>query len=129
MSWEPITVVGSPEVCETCGAYRSEGETIFRQGDTSDVFRCEDCIPIARKPKPFPHGECECSEHVCDGPAAWSIAREGKRLAVCTRCTLSDDTDRSLLVTMADPVQVYLDYDALGLLIIAAMLGEKGEMQ
>lgn len=74
----------------------------------------------------FPHGACECGEEegcqTCTknpGPAAYKVMRDdGRNLNVCTRCTLSSDRSRRLLATVNDPGDIYMNYDALGGMII-----------
>jgi hypothetical protein len=74
----------------------------------------------------YPHGECECRQGCsCQGipgPAAEEITRNGKRLKVCTRCTLTGDTDREWLVTEASPLEPFRSWDALGLFCIVGHL-------
>lgn len=78
-----------------------------------------------------PHGLCECQSGIgggcCHGrgPAAYSVARDGEALRVCTRCDLSSDTDKRLLVTFEDDADVFFEFDPLGFLCIALDLKEK----
>tara|TARA_Y100000310_G_scaffold341826_1_gene442325 strand:+ start:254 stop:490 length:237 start_codon:yes stop_codon:yes gene_type:complete len=68
--------------------------------------------------KEYPHGNCECvagcqCERNGPGPAYAEVTRDGKRMKVCSRCTLFGDKDEKLLVTAEDSASVYLDYDPL----------------
>ena len=62
---------------------------------------CKDCDPIS-----------ECA-HSC-APIAFSVERNGKTIKVCTRCDLSTDKNKKLLVTMKMEMSWFFDYDALG---------------
>ncbi len=83
----------------------------------------------------YPHGECECRQGCqCQGvpgPAAEEITRDGKRLRVCTRCTLPEDTDRVWLVTKDSPADVFMNYDTLGFFVIIGHLSseESGDIE
>lgn len=75
----------------------------------------------------FPHGECECRGGGCGcearpGPAVFVVARKGKDIKVCTKCDLSRDTNRRLLVTGDEDPGLYNDYDALGFFCVLGML-------
>lgn len=75
----------------------------------------------------FPHGRCECDGATCcggRGPAAYRVTRKGRSMLVCTKCDLSSDTDKVLLVTKDDPAQVWMDFDALGAVCIMFKLAE-----
>lgn len=77
----------------------------------------------------YPHGECECRQGCqcagIPGPAAEEITRNGKRMKVCTRCTLTGDVDRVWLVTEDTPGDVFRNYDPLGFFCILGHLQEK----
>lgn len=78
---------------------------------------------------------CECSGGNCrihdenrpaiTAPIAFLIKRDGKLLSVCTRCRLIGDETVSLLVSAADEVGPYLEYDKLGATVLAMLIGEK----
>lgn len=78
-----------------------------------------------------PYGVCECPQPtgMCcggTGPAAYAVTRAGKRLNVCTRCDLSTDTERVLLIRMEDEtVDVFRVFDAMGFFCILAELAEQ----
>ena len=76
----------------------------------------------------LPHGLCECRDNHgaagCRGPAAWLVTRDGLKLRLCTRCDLSGDRDKVLLVVGSDPLQPYSSYDSLGALSISLHLSE-----
>lgn len=78
------------------------------------------------EPPEYPYGLCECRDScACEtnpGPAAWDVLRDGRRLKVCTRCTLSGDADRKLLVKKTDVVGPFLAYDAWGMCVVALEL-------
>lgn len=70
----------------------------------------------------FPAGRCECDGPTCchgRGPAAFEVTRDGKRMKVCTRCDLTSDGDKKLLVTRDMPAKLFFDFDPLGALCIA----------
>jgi hypothetical protein len=66
----------------------------------------------------YPFGECECRDGCrCEhspGPAAFSLKRGAQSLKVCTRCDLSGDTDKKLLLASDTPIKLFADYDLLG---------------
>ena len=69
---------------------------------------------------------CQCA--VVPGPAAWSIVRDGKEMKVCTRCILSGDYDRKLLVGKDDDANEFIEYDALGFfLMVTSLATEEGK--
>ena len=75
--------------------------------------------------KQFPYGVCECNGETCCGgvgPAAFAVTRNGKRMHVCTRCHLSSDTNKKLLLTEKDQAKPFLDFDALGWFCILDMM-------
>lgn len=78
----------------------------------------------------YPHGVCECDTGVVggcclgDGPAAVEVTRDGKQMRLCTRCDLSTDLDKKVLVTKEDDFAVYVEFDALGALCLAGRLEE-----
>ena len=72
-----------------------------------------------------PHGLCECDGISCcggRGPAWLEVTREGRRIKVCTRCDLTSDKDREILVQPTTPTKVFSDFDALGAMVIADLL-------
>lgn len=78
----------------------------------------------------WPHGLCECREH-CDccleaGPAALQVTRRGDLLKVCTRCVLTEDVDRKVLLEEEDNIVPLFAYDALGLVVLALREKERG---
>ncbi len=78
----------------------------------------------------FPHGRCECDGPTCcggRGPAAFRVTRGGKSMLLCTRCNLSSDTEKVLLVTSHDKASVYADFDALGAMCILLGLFKETE--
>lgn len=80
----------------------------------------------------FPYGVCECPEAsamCCDGqgPVAFSVLRNGKRLRLCTRCDMSTDEDRKTLVKKTDNFKLYLEFDTLGALCLAFDELKKGD--
>lgn len=72
------------------------------------------------------HGLCECTSGCqCEqekGPAAYLVARDGKRFNVCTRCILPGDTTLQVLPTKEDPANVLMQYDMLGMMMVATDL-------
>ena len=74
----------------------------------------------------FTHGVCECRDGCqcagVGGPAAFEVVRVNRTLRVCTRCLLSGDTERRLLVTAADKREPWASYDALGFFVITQRL-------
>lgn len=75
----------------------------------------------------FPHGKCQCDGPTCcggNGPAAFEVTRYGKRMRVCTRCDLSSDQDKTLLVQKDEPMEIYADHDFLGVVCIAMRLAD-----
>ena len=65
----------------------------------------------------FPHGRCQCDGPTCcqgRGPAAYRVEREGRTMRVCTKCDLSSDANKTLLVTEKDKADVWMEFDALG---------------
>lgn len=87
---------------------------------------------VKRDDAPFPYGRCQCGpEYGCmacggTGPAAYEATRDGKRLRLCTRCDLTSDTDKVLLIQETDTnVQVFKDFDALGFFCIIRELMER----
>ena len=77
----------------------------------------------------FPHGKCECHGTSCcggRGPAAFEVIRDEKKMLVCTRCDLSSDKDKRLLITGREPASTYFDFDALGAVCLGFAL-EKQE--
>lgn len=82
------------------------------------------------KQKKYPYGQCECGPDTgcmeCRGfgPAAFRVTRDGKRIRVCSRCDLSSDTNKILLVKPTDKADIFLEWDALGFLCIANMLAK-----
>ena len=79
----------------------------------------------------YPHGECECRQGCqcagVPGPAAELITRDGKRMRVCTRCTLPGDSEREWLLTEESPSEPFASYDALGFFCAAMHLANKRE--
>lgn len=75
----------------------------------------------------FPYGMCECDGAMCCrgyGPAAFSVVRDGKAMKVCTKCDLSSDTNKVLLVKKTDKTKIWMDYDPLGAMCIMFKLQE-----
>ena len=77
----------------------------------------------------FPHGTCECTSGFgsgcChgQGPAAFQVIRDGKKVRLCTKCDLkSDRPTRVCLVTPAEPIQPYAEFDPLGALCIVVQV-------
>lgn len=75
----------------------------------------------------FPHGRCECDEGekrgyrgCCggEGPAAFVATRRAMEMLLCTRCVLPSDGRAALLVTPADPLDVYVEHDEVGAAIV-----------
>lgn len=82
--------------------------------------------------KTHPYGVCECSGGLIGlgccggtGPAAFSVVRDGKRIRVCTRCDLSRDEDKRLLVKKTDMAEPFQSFDALGFFCILGKLSEE----
>lgn len=83
----------------------------------------------------FPYGKCECGpEYNCkvhgamgDGPAAYEITRNGKRLKVCTRCDLGSDENKTLLIRLQDDAAPFIEWDALGAMCLAADLDKPAQ--
>jgi len=82
----------------------------------------------------LPHGTCECDSGVVrlgccggKGPVAYVVTRGGKDVRVCTRCDVSSDTNRRLLVTAQDPSDVYMEHDALGAFCLISDLAKESE--
>lgn len=78
----------------------------------------------------YPHGQCQCpqaSGMCCGGlgPAAFRVTRNGTTLLLCTRCDMTSDTDKQLLVTGDEPADLYVNFDALGAFCIMATLAEQ----
>lgn len=76
----------------------------------------------------FPFGGCECRDG-CQclgvaGPAAYVVRRSGIELRVCTRCDLTSDSDKRMLVTGETLTEAFGRWDALGYLCLAARLAE-----
>jgi hypothetical protein len=76
---------------------------------------------------------CECpspSFQCCGGrgPAAYEATRDGKRLKLCTRCDLSGDQDKRLIVTEQHSVKVLMDFDAIGAFVVMHELMEARKM-
>lgn len=100
----------------------------IREATTEDL-RAE----IARRGEPaserYPHGECECRDGCgcagIPGPAAFTVERHGKTVRVCTRCDLTSDSNKALLVTEDTPMDAYGNWDGLGLFCLAGMLAQK----
>lgn len=75
-----------------------------------------------------PHGVCECDNGVVggcclgNGPVAFEVVRDGRTMRLCTRCDLSDDKNKRLLVTEADNLEIFLNHDVMGAMVIAGML-------
>ncbi len=90
----------------------------------------ESVIPESTSPS-YPCGQCECRDgcqcKAVAGPAAWTINRDGRILKVCSRCTLSGDTDRKLLVTDETPLAPFEEYDFLGAFLICSYLNKEKE--
>jgi hypothetical protein len=76
-----------------------------------------------------PHGFCECRSGcqcaIIAGPVAFEVERDGRKLKVCTRCDLSSDAGKRLLVTKGDPIAPYQNHDPLGALVIALELASQ----
>ena len=85
----------------------------------------------------YVHGTCECtlvsvhnSRHIncpCSvtlGPASYSVVRDGAQIFICSRCVVWNDINRECLITLDEDFKVYLDYDNLGSVIIAAYLDD-----
>jgi hypothetical protein len=77
-----------------------------------------------------PYGACQCVKD-CDlswcggrGPASWSVTREGKTLQVCSRCRLSGDTNKRLLVKKTDALSLFESWDSMGTELIRLHLTE-----
>ena len=72
----------------------------------------------------WPHGLCECNCTVCGGKglAAFEVERDGRVMRVCTRCDLSDDKNKRLLVTRTDPFDQLEQYDIIGGVCVAGLL-------
>lgn len=86
------------------------------------------------KPQPvFPYGVCECTDcgplSECHGmgPAAYSVVRNGVPMNVCTRCDLTSDQSKRLLVTKQDQADIWMNYDPLGAFCIIGALMEEEE--
>lgn len=77
----------------------------------------------------FPYGECECRGGCqCEGtagPAAYEIERDGKKMKVCTRCDLSSDSSKKLLLKPNDEIKPFWDYDAIGTFCFTAHVTEE----
>lgn len=78
----------------------------------------------------FPYGKCDCSTGIVslgccggNGPAAFEVTRNGKRLKVCTRCDLSTDQAKICLVKQGDNLDVFSS-DPLGALCLTFTLQE-----
>lgn len=66
----------------------------------------------------FPYGRCACDGSMCcggRGPAVYQVVRNGKTIRLCTKCDLSSDSDKTLLVRKTDKTaKILMDFDALG---------------
>jgi hypothetical protein len=65
---------------------------------------------------------CQCQEK--PGPAAYLIQRDGRKLRVCTRCTLPGDETLEVLVNKNTPSREYIEHDALGILCLVFRMRE-----
>ncbi len=80
-----------------------------------------------------PCGRCECGDCAvagpagCDGPAAFTVVRDGKKMKVCTRCDLSIDQQKTLLVTRDTPAHAFAAWDAFGFIMLSFALQGEGE--
>lgn len=77
----------------------------------------------------LPFGPCECAD-TCDckdkpGPAAYEVERSGKTIHVCTRCDLTSDKNKRLLLRASDNAKPFIDYDALGAMCILFDLSQE----
>lgn len=76
-----------------------------------------------------PCGYCECDTcAVCAGfgPAAFEVKRDGKLMRLCTKCDLSGDAEKRILLDDGTPVAPFWDWDALGAMCLIGMaLDEK----
>lgn len=75
--------------------------------------------------KKFPYGTCECDGSSCcggTGPAAFEVTRNDQRMKVCTRCDLSSDQDKKLLVKGSDDAETFMRFDPLGAFVIMGMM-------
>jgi hypothetical protein len=62
-----------------------------------------------------PHGPCQCGDHlphVCQGPAAYAVIRDGKLQRVCTTCSYPDDKVIRVLPAPHE-MDIYMAWDAL----------------
>lgn len=87
-----------------------------------------------KKQTKFPYGQCECSDCSISaggcggfGPAAFEVERAGVTMRVCTRCDLTSDKNKTLLVTPEDNAKLWIDFDPLGAVCIMGELGKKKE--
>ncbi len=68
---------------------------------------------------------CQCQEH--PGPAAFLVERDLKQMKVCTRCDLSSDRFLCLLVTDETEAAPFVEYDAMGAMVLAWRLKNQKE--
>lgn len=70
----------------------------------------------------FPYGECECRQgcqcEVEAGPALFNIVRDKKPMKVCSKCTISGDSDRSFLFQREDSIAPFVKYDNEGVMLL-----------
>jgi len=68
------------------------------------------------------HGLCECRAGCacCEqaGPAALQVRRGDLILKICTRCLLSGDLDRTVLLRGSDEIGTLWEYDCLGMMVL-----------
>lgn len=68
--------------------------------------------------KTFPYGTCQCPTGMAGGccgghgPAAFEVERDGKTIRVCTKCDLSSDKNKVLLVKESDDKKIFIKHDA-----------------
>jgi len=70
--------------------------------------------------------ECICTAHGnhISTPVAYLISREGREMKVCTRCQMSNDKIISMLIDRETPSNPYIEFDALGAMLLIMRLTE-----
>lgn len=74
--------------------------------------------------------ECVCENHAEGAeaaPVAWEVTRDGERVKLCTRCAFSYDKDKLPLFDKNTPSGPFLEFDALGAMIVALEVGNQVE--
>lgn len=66
---------------------------------------------------------CECPQanYSCcggRGPAVFEVERDGKKLKLCTRCDLSSDKNRKLIIDEKYDANTLIDFDPIGAFVV-----------